>query len=112
MLGTGPPEFDQPDTVGMLAHEACHVHLYEAGIHFPSQGREEQECNKYYLGAYLPLRYELHRDLDPSRGTSNWWDGNGEYALSLVRSLCADKSAGYGFRSELFCETLRVVQGL
>ena len=112
MLGTGPPEFDQPDTVGMLAHEACHVHTREAGTHFPSQEREEEECNKYYIGAYLPLQYEFHKDLDPSRGTSNWWDVFREAQLSRVRSLCADKSAGYGFRPELFCESLRVVQGL
>ena len=110
--GTGPPEFDQMQTVGVLAHEACHIHLREAGIHFPTQDREETECNKYFLGADVALRYGFIKNLDPSRGSSNWWDVHREDSLAEIGSHCADKSAGYGFRPELFCATLRVVQSL
>ena len=99
-------------TVGVLAHEACHIHSYHNGIRYPSQDREEEECNKYYRGADVPLRYEFFKNLDPSRGSSNWWDEHREHDLALIRGWCADKSAGYGFRPELFCTTLRVVQGL
>ena len=110
--GTGPPEFDQMKTVGVLAHEACHIHLHEAGIHFPTQDREEQECDKYFHAADVTLRYGFSKNLDPSRGSSNWWDVHREDELALIGSRCADKSAGYGFRPELFCATLRVVQSL
>ena len=110
--GTGPPEFDQMKTVGVLAHEACHIHLHEAGIHFPTQDHEETECNKYFLGADVALRYGFIKNLDPSRGSSNWWDVHREDSLAEIGSHCADKSAGYGFRPELFCATLRVVQSL
>ncbi len=112
--GTGPPEYDQMTTVGVLAHEACHIYLRDAGIHFPTAEREEEECNKYYRGADLPLRIEFHRRQaqDPSLGWSNWWDVHYENDMALIRGWCADKSAGYGFRPELFCATLRNVQGL
>ena len=101
--GTAPPEFDQMTMVGVLAHEACHIYLYEAGVNFPTWQREEQECNKYYRGAEFLLYFDLEPRLGPDFGTT--WDRREN--LSLIRAYCADKSAGNAFRPELFCATLR-----
>ena len=40
---------------GLLAHEACHIHLYEAGLFQDVQWIEERECSKVELEAYLAV---------------------------------------------------------
>jgi len=61
--GTGPPEFDQMTTVGVLAHEACHIYFRDAGIHFPTAKREEEECNKYSGARTYPFAMNFLRIL-------------------------------------------------
>ncbi len=42
--------------VGLLAHEACHIHTYEAGIDFAAMGLDEEiECGKIGYAASLAV---------------------------------------------------------
>ena len=106
---TGVIEHDQAGTAAALGHEACHLHLYEEGINFPSSEREEEECRKYGGGASVLLNSALATGLDPRRGTSYFPKDS---ALSLMRRYCSDKSAGFGFRPELFCTTLQRLEAI
>ena len=42
--------------IGLLAHEACHIHAYEAGINYADMGLdEEKECGKIGHAATLAV---------------------------------------------------------
>ena len=72
--GTGPPEFDQMKTVGMLAHEACHMYLHEAGIGFPTwRNSRKTECDKYYIGAQK-FSFTLNFSEPRAQGPEPWVD--------------------------------------
>ncbi len=97
------PEINQADIAYMLAHEACHINVHEDGIHFPTQAREEEECNKYNLGPGVPLNIALDAWLDPNTRGEIFWDKEG--ALSRIRRYCSE-----GPRPDLFCPLIPRLQ--
>ena len=59
--------------VGLLAHEACHIHTYEAGIDYAAMGLDEEiECGKIGYAASLAVnpawtRSVVKRNLNATR---------------------------------------------
>ncbi|MCY4146670.1 MAG: SH3 domain-containing protein [Chloroflexi bacterium] len=98
--GTGPVELDQVNTAAALAHEACHIHLHEAGINFATQELEELECRKYGTGGMASLALAFEQSL----GSTFTWFREG--ALSLIRRYCSE-----GLRPELFCPLIQRLPG-
>ena len=87
---------DLHNTAGALAHEACHIHRYEAGFVYDSTTRkyEELECGKPTVG--------VEAALDPYGALTYL----GEPALRVVRRFCAE-----GFSPELYCPAIQRLQG-
>ncbi len=97
---TGIPEHDQLDTAVALAHEACHIHTHEDGIYFATQEDEEAKCREFGTGAYVPLALALQRDLT-----------RGEIGFDRVSALRRiTHSCSQGYRAELFCPTIELLQ--
>ncbi|MCY4073506.1 MAG: SH3 domain-containing protein [Chloroflexi bacterium] len=92
------PRFDQLEIAAFLAHEACHIHTFEAGINYAAMGLdEEEECTKPMHGVMVAL--------DPFNryGTLTI---NEEPVLSVVRRYCSE-----GFSPELYCPAIQRLQG-
>jgi len=82
------------NTAEILAHEACHLHTYAAGIRYED---EEYECHKPMMGVTVALvPYPRNRRVFLE----------GEPALSVVRRFCAE-----GFSPELYCPAIQRLQG-
>ena len=82
------------NTAEILAHEACHLHTYAAGIRYED---EEYECHKPMMGVTVALvPYPRNRSVSL----------RGEPALNVVRRFCRE-----GFYPELYCPAIQRLQG-
>lgn len=89
---------DQLELATLLAHEACHIHTYEAGINYSAMGLdEEEECMKPMFGVRVAL--------DPF-GRYGTVTIDEEPVRSVVERLCSA-----GFSPELYCPAIQRLQG-
>ncbi len=91
---------DQLDIADTLAHEACHIHRYEAGFVYDASTslHEELECTKPSIGVDVAL--------DPYENYFLEVTYLGEPALSVVKRFCRE-----GFNPELYCPAIQRLLG-
>lgn len=91
---------DQLDIADTLAHEACHIHRYEAGFVYDESTslHEELECTKPSIGVDVAL--------DPYENYFLEVTYLGEPALSVVKRFCRE-----GFSPELYCPAIQRLLG-
>jgi len=98
-LGPESTEINLLEWLGMLGHEACHIHTHADGRYFATLEDEEAECRVFGEGASILVASAFATGLSPRRGTAYFAINEG---LSLFRRYCAG-----GYRADLFCPTLQ-----
>lgn len=93
--------YDRLSAAVAIVHEACHVHRHEAGSIYGAStaDHEEQVCRERGGGAEVAL--------DPhQRYWKYTYEDTGEPLINVVRRWCAE-----GYHPELYCPTVRRLQG-